>query len=359
MTRLFAFGSNGSGQLGLGHKEDVNSPQACIGIPNNETIRKIVGGGNHSAVLTTSGRLFMAGSSQLGSRQEREWQKETLSSETVVTENKPSDHDWTIYRELYSEHQWHDIACGWAFTILVDVKGNVYGIGSTQFGELGLVDKQKDRTDLLPIAPDLLINIDSVACGWRHCIALDRNGKATNIYAPTLISDIPESVASIACGHLHTLFLGKTTGKVYGCGSNKYGQVTSNTQDTCIYSVVPCNDLFMDGLTLTQSRHLTAGWHHSAVFIKESNKLWMWGRNDHGQLQDELQHVVTATSGSEHTLAILDTGELMAWGWNEHGNCTTDQADVTTPIIISLPSNKVTMLGAGCATSWVVLSLES
>ncbi|KAI8337454.1 regulator of chromosome condensation 1/beta-lactamase-inhibitor protein II [Chlamydoabsidia padenii] len=365
MNTLFGFGSNGSGQLGLGHLKDVNIPQRCIGIPSNERIKKVVGGGNHSAVLTSSGRLFMAGSSQLGSRQQKIWEKEQPSDERSAT----LPYDWTRYNECYSQHKWQDVACGWAFTILVNDKGNVYGVGSSSFGELGVVSKE-DVTDLRAIDPDLLVNVDSVACGWRHCVALDRtgskvygwgwgkhgqlgiqhiDGKPSSIFPPCLVG-LPEHITRVACGHLHTIFMGK--GGLYGCGVNKNGQVGSMG-----ISKVLLPTLVHDGSG--GDRHewqLTTGWHHSAL-LTDGGELLMWGKNDHGQVQNGLRRVVRVVSGSEHVLAQLDSGDIVAWGWNEHGNCTTDDDKVLVPLVVRLPQDgKVTLLGAGCATSWIGLS---
>ncbi|XP_030876257.1 secretion-regulating guanine nucleotide exchange factor [Leptonychotes weddellii] len=49
---LFAWGANSYGQLGLGHKEDVLLPQQLNDFCKPECIRRITGGGGHSAVVT-------------------------------------------------------------------------------------------------------------------------------------------------------------------------------------------------------------------------------------------------------------------------------------------------------------------
>ncbi|KAK3044828.1 hypothetical protein LTS18_000244, partial [Coniosporium uncinatum] len=62
---LFALGSNGAGQLGLGHDEDVAQPeQTCIP-PSflHAPLKAIAAGGNHTSFLTTSGQLWIEGSS--------------------------------------------------------------------------------------------------------------------------------------------------------------------------------------------------------------------------------------------------------------------------------------------------------
>src|SRR5271156_750619 len=74
LVRLFSLGSNGSGQLGIGHQEDVSSPQPCIfdeassfqRLEPDDEIVKVVAGGNHTLVLFASGAVFAAGSNEFG-----------------------------------------------------------------------------------------------------------------------------------------------------------------------------------------------------------------------------------------------------------------------------------------------------
>lgn len=64
---LFAFGSNGSGQLGLGHTEDVSIPTRCVfddeASPqaDNGKVVRIAAGGNHTLVLFENGAVYAAG----------------------------------------------------------------------------------------------------------------------------------------------------------------------------------------------------------------------------------------------------------------------------------------------------------
>ncbi|KAJ5273116.1 Regulator of chromosome condensation RCC1 [Penicillium angulare] len=92
-----------------------------------------------------------------------------------------------------------------------------------------------------------------------------------------------------------------------------------------------------------------------------------WGRNDRGQLPDAaLPSVHKLAVGSEHALVLLGDGSVAAFGWGEHGNCgpdTDNRGNVSGYKVISLPdtsakvrgSGRVVGVGAGCATSWVIL----
>src|SRR6266487_4830905 len=69
MAVLYAIGSNGSGQLGIGHKEDVSVPkQVLFDVPENVNIQEqptIRAGGNHTLLLSI-GKLLCSGDSSTG-----------------------------------------------------------------------------------------------------------------------------------------------------------------------------------------------------------------------------------------------------------------------------------------------------
>lgn len=326
MTILFAFGSNGSGQLGVGHKEDVREPQRCIGIPEDDPIVKVQGGGNHAVALTQSARIYIAGDDGSGME----------GSTTFVP----------------LPGQWRDFACGWSFTILVSQEGRVYGFGSGRFGELAGPTRTREPVEIEVEGADA---ITTVACGWRHVVAIDQQGRVFGwgwsrhgqllhqsddekkvIQNPRMIP-MPQRIVQVACGHVFTLLRG-LDGTLYGFGSNKYKQL---------------DDL---GLS-TKASWISTGWHHVAVAVASSDgsTLKCWGRNDHGQtgqgqpLQGPVDQFVC---GSEHVLALQDN-KVFAWGWNEHGNCASNQKSVFTPFEVPLPKGTVAVIGAGCATSWI------
>ncbi|KAI9257299.1 regulator of chromosome condensation 1/beta-lactamase-inhibitor protein II [Phascolomyces articulosus] len=343
MTLLYAFGSNGNGQLGVGHVDDINVPQRCIGIPETESLVKVVGGGNHAAALTKNGHVYMTGD--------------------IVKSTQ-------FHRPLWLQDQkWIDVACGWSFTLVVSDQGRVYGFGTGRSGELGNNASANNKTlttatDLVTI--DLDTKIVSVACGWRHAIALDEQGQVYGwgwnrhgqlgeiisqkpyIQAPRLIQFISQQqkspIVQIACGHTFSMLLAQD-GTLYGFGSNKYGQL----------------DVLENVKKLTTAR-ISTGWHHVAAGTTSTEKenplfqLYAWGRNDHAQTVSFPNTVNQFVCGSEHMLVVHDS-KVYAWGWNEHGNCTSNKESVLKPLEITglLPNHHIALLGAGCATSWIAM----
>lgn len=345
MSKLYALGSNGNGQLGVGHLEDINKPTACLGIPDDEVISKVTGGGNHSAAISRSGRLFIAGFSQLGDNH----------MNNLTKQSEEGNEEWMQFTERYNHMSWRDVACGWNFTILLANTRKLYGVGTSLWNELAGPSSE----ELVEIDHNQLTDIVSIACGWRHVVALNQQGQVFGWgvgrhgqLGPSIIPakdkkdardirkiDMPQPIIQIACGHLHTLLRGKD-GTVYGFGSNKYGQLGDIQEG----NIVQHDSVFID-----------AGWHHS-ISLNANGDLKIWGRNDHGQLANQQLNIIkTAACGSEHTIAITkDTGKAIAWGWNEHGNCSTDKDFVDEPATLD-QSDNVKIVGAGCATSWFVL----
>jgi len=103
-----------------------------------------------------------------------------------------------------------------------------------------------------------------------------------------------------------------------------------------------------------------------------------WGRNDFGQLGRDSynpkfdvepqplvlpESIVSIACGSEHSLALGESGAVYAWGWNEHDNCgvpNRQYGNVTTdsiryPIRVPFPEPvKVEVIGCGAGTSFAV-----
>src|ERR1700744_3421418 len=68
MFWVLGMGSNASGQLGLGHRDDVDIPTKSIfsSVDKQVKVSKIVGGGNHTLILLSNGEIYAAGNFEDG-----------------------------------------------------------------------------------------------------------------------------------------------------------------------------------------------------------------------------------------------------------------------------------------------------
>jgi len=381
---LFAFGSNGSGQLALGHKEDISSPTKCLfsspTIPNDDIIQ-IAAGGNHTLLLTRQGCVYAAGCNTDGrcGPEPRSLQRETLDS---------NQGDLLRFRrviitdiETGSPVEFFKcISATWEGSILVaTVKsdGNesdkIFVLGSSPKGELGLGSDVN-----LPVVPgtslSLHASITALASGMGHSVAVLSNGDVFGwggarkgqlgdslkgqkiVWTPTKIEGIPFRATAAVCGREFTVVFGRRElGEfvVLGDRKNRWGVLDVPSLNGRGYSDIQAS---WHGIYV----HLIPGTEDSA------SPVVAWGRNDRGQLPPEgMPDPIKIAVGSEHVLALLEGGEVVAFGWGEHGNCgpdTDESGNVSgTYNVVSLPDSvradgaRVLGVGAGCATSWLIV----
>jgi len=151
-------------------------------------------------------------------------------------------------------------------------------------------------------------------------------GDNTNISRSSPVQTIAggENWRMVSAGHYHTAAV-KTDGTLWSWGANQYGQLgdtTSTHRSSPIQTVA-------GGTTWKQvsaARYLTAA-------IKTDGTLWIWGRNQYGQLGDNTvvskSSPVQTTAGGTNwkqvsawlwmTAAIKTDGTLWTWGQNNYG----------------------------------------
>jgi alpha-tubulin suppressor-like RCC1 family protein len=117
----------------------------------------------------------------------------------------------------------------------------------------------------------------------------------------------------------------KTDGTLWTWGSNSYGQIGNNTSGA--NRSTPVTTFAGE----TNWKQVACGYQHNAA-IKTDGTLWIWGRNNFGQLGDNtttnrLTPVTTFAGGTNwkqvacgnHTAAIKTDGTLWTWGRNNFG----------------------------------------
>jgi protein ATS1 len=381
---LLACGSNGAGQLALGHTEDVSLFTACKVDPSCGTITYIhdlVSAASHALLLastTTEGveteyKLLGAGTNTHGQLGLQCALSDGPQSETTfrpITLNRAACPDWVPVK----------IAATWTSSFVVyehpeTREQKVVACGSNDFGELGSTGASGVVTVDLQLAPGE--RIEHLAGGQRHIVAVISRGEAQHIIgwgaarrgelsatplplpaataqgkgkgkAPARPASLPPTpilatppgtrIKALSIGAAHSLAL-LSTGRVLAWGSDGKGQIAGLGH-------------------VAGARHLGAAWGSSYIL---DEGLWSQGANSHGQLlrtadgpgrlRVPLRAVPTALSaGSEHVLVaareicVSDASDrsgttttttatataattdgalplsLYAGGWNEHGN---------------------------------------
>lgn len=361
MAHVFCLGSNGSGQLGIGHKEDVSVPKPAIfDGPTPSDITTIAAGGNHTLLLS-SGKLYSAGDLVSGAR--------------GISPQEDGLHN--IFRPvLFGSDTSADInsniafcAATWEASIIVRksehgkaIKVYTFGIGNK--GELGqgeILFRSAKPQLIKDFPPPELEIVDLAAC-VSHAVAVLNNGDVYGwgsgrqgqlgepqevVHAPRKINGLDFKVVKAVCGREFTYLLGNPQeGKNVVLGSDKWN----------VRSAAPAS--------INGWQDVCAGWS-SIVVLFNDGKVKAWGSDSHGQIPPaDIPQLTEISIGSEHALCLTHDGDVLAWGWGEHGNCgpNTTDGDVKGKwnVIASSkyipPGSKIFNIGAGCATSWVLVS---
>ncbi|KAE8390828.1 putative alpha-tubulin suppressor protein Aats1 [Aspergillus alliaceus] len=371
---LYAFGSNGSGQLGIGHDDDVSVPSRCLfeGLEPetpklNKTeesnssggIRRIAAGGNHTLLLYSSGAVYAAGCNEDG--------RCGVGSGDAVRFRRVvvRDGDGLVY-ETFS-----DVSACWEGSFLVGDGGEgVFVLGSGGKGELGLGEGLARAAVPKRIGdfPPPGTRVVSVASGMGHTVVVLSSGEVYGwggarkgqlgesvraqkvVWSPVKVEGLAFRATGAVCGREFTVITGdreKGEFVVLGSVDNKWN----------VLSDAPALG------AVAGYRSIAASWHGIYVHRGDGSVL-AWGRNDRGQLPPvDLPVARELAVGSEHAIYLLDGGTVLAFGWGEHGNCgpvADEQGNVKGKYSsIPLPTeggSDVLGVGAGCATSWVIMS---
>ncbi|KAJ5569729.1 uncharacterized protein N7459_009159 [Penicillium hispanicum] len=381
--KLFAFGSNGSGQLGIGHTEDVSSPSQCLFALatklHDDEIVHIAAGGNHTLLLTKQGYVYAAGCNSDG-RCGPDLQISSRSSSQPNDQESQTENDENLlrFRRVVLTDSitgsevdiFKCVSATWEGSVLVAsvrksnrtdddkrddnddndsaYEDRVFVLGSTPKGELGLgssVDPVRPVTPgtFIPDFPPEGTRITAVASGMGHSVAILSDGavygwgasrkgqlgealKAQKIvWAPWRVEGVPFKATGAVCGREFTVALGqRDRGElaILGDKANRWG-------------VLDVPDYLKSLSEPSSGRAYTdigASWHgiyvHAAPVETLQNtslpagSLIAWGRNDRGQLPPpDLPSPVKIAVGSEHVVALLQDGSVATFGWGEHGNC--------------------------------------
>jgi RCC1 and BTB domain-containing protein len=228
--KVFSYGNNTDGCLGLGHYNTVDEPQVVSELCNKQLI-KVAFGSTHMLFLTKSGECYSSGGNDFGQ----------LGNGTIAHCNKPK-----LIESLIEKHI-VDISCGYFHNILLTNRGQVYSFGRNNCGQIGC-NNENVLNQLTPI----LINgfnsekVIAISCGGNHSLALTESGHVfswgkncenqlgdgTNVNRNDRIKvHINDGVVikKIICGSNHNLLL-TSDGQIYAFGSNDFGQIGNGTK---------------------------------------------------------------------------------------------------------------------------------
>lgn len=251
-------------------------------------------------------------------------------------------------------------ACGSNHSAFV-VDGRLYTYGSNKYSQLGQASSSGVSEPGLVDLPDSR-RVEKVALGAYHsaCIAEDGSlwtwgwggsffngagalghGDSQSRQEPEQVMQFDElKVRQVACGTQHTIVL-TADGALFATGKGDFGILgRGDTNDETEFQELDYFEQTDDSILAPGERakiiKIDAGSNFSAA-MSEQGELWVWGRNDHGQLglgeeamgdmysaerfprlvrslPMEGYRIVDFACGEHHVLALTAEGVVFEWG---------------------------------------------
>ena len=328
---LYMWGSNSYRQIGDGTSTTRTMPVKIM-----DDVKSVSLGSSHSAAIKNNGDLYTWGNNQCGQ----------LGDGTESTRTRPVKimaHVKSV--RLYS-----------SFGGAITEDGSLYMWGGNGYGQVGngtIIDVTKP-VKVLENAKSLTINSYHVGAitedgslymwGYNYYGQLGEAGVEC-ITKPK--ENLLGKIQSVSMGYDYTGAVTKD-GSLYMWGYNGQGQLGYQYKGNASYEYIPTK--ILDGV-----KSVMLGTVTGSAIMKDGS-LYMWGKNDYGQVGNGTTTNVTKPTkildqvkdirvhkyfgyGSYYTAAITEDGSLYMWGSNSSGQLgdgtTTNRL---TPVKINDPA---------------------
>jgi alpha-tubulin suppressor-like RCC1 family protein len=297
--QAYALGDNRIGALGNTENngaDTVDSVPVAITLPGESgTATGISEGDSDSAVVTSSGQLYMFGWNNYGQL------GNATNNGTSVANPTPTPVTFPGTAGVAS------VSAGYDQTLAVMTSGQLYAFGENEYGEIGTATNvntyNPNPTPVLVPIPASAGHVVAAAAGSYFSLALTSTGQlfgfgyngsgqlgnGTNAganvanYTPLAIT-LPGATGPairIAAGDSHALVL-TSTGQLYSFGDNEYGELGTTTNVGTIDPNSTPALVTLPGLVGAVTQ-IAAGDDYSAA-VTSSGQLYTWGANSFGQL---------------------------------------------------------------------------
>ncbi|XP_075855787.1 X-linked retinitis pigmentosa GTPase regulator isoform X3 [Microcebus murinus] len=276
-NKLYVFGSNNWGQLGLGSKTAVSKP-TCVKALKPEKVRIAACGRNHTLISTEEGTVYAAGGNNegqlgLGDTEERD--------------------TFQLISFFASQAKIKQLSAGSNTSAALTEDGQLFMWGDNSEGQIGL----KDIPNVcVPHQVTIGKPISWISCGYYHSAFVTMDGELytfgepecgklglpsqllTNHRTPQLVSGIPEKVIQVACGGGHTVVL--TEKAVYTFGLGQFGQLGLGT---FLFETLEPKVIEHENIKDQKISYISCGESHTAL-ITDVGLMYTFGDGRHGKL---------------------------------------------------------------------------
>ncbi len=377
--RIFTWGANSEGQLGIGTKTTFNSVLTDItnsfGLIEEEKLIKIFLGSQASIALTSTGRIFTwgySGNGQLG--------------DGVDSIGRYTPGEITSQFDLDEGEMIVDISLGNVHSSAITSIGRIFTWGWNKSGQLGIgeVDNIKiyiptDITNQFSLDEGDMITHVSLGDGhssamtslgriftWGTDIqgqlgngAIDNTTHTTPIEITSQFSlSGEEKIVDISISYYHSSAI-TSEGRVFTWGYNGNGNLGNGNEvnQNSPIDITTNFNLLNDEIIINISM---IGYDHSSATTSEG-RVFTWGHNNYSQLgigtSDYDAHpipiditsefslltgeqVIRTSLGTNHSSVITSTGRIFTWGRDNAGQLgDASLTNKATPVLITTVSS--------------------
>lgn len=335
-AQVSAWGGNFNGQIGDGTTINPRSTPVTLGSPLTADITAFGGGDVHILALRSDGTVLAWGRNEFGERGDG-----TISVGFCACNPTPGAVTGLTNVVSISADGNHSLA--------VKSDGTVWAWGRNNFGQLGNNSTSPQTTPVqVGVGVGGFNNIVAVEAGAHHSVALKADGtvwawgrnefgqvRGDGTFGGTDLLPVQvlgvANVISITAGQFHTI-VSRDDGKVFGWGYNTSGQIGNGT----ISGGCGCLPNVTESSIIGVAK-VSAGWDHT-VALKQDGTVWVWGRNNEGEVGNgtlstavptptqtsTLTGIADVRSSGFHTIARRKDGTLFSWGFNGQGQVTAN-----------------------------------
>jgi len=318
---IWSWGNNTNNWLAVGSGGNKSNPVQNIANASNWT--EISSGGRASYGIKTDGTLWSWGGNNYG----------VLGNNSTFSQTSP------VQTSLGGTN-WRTISGGSQNAVAVKTDGTLWVWGRNNFGTVGdgsTIDRYTPTqtvsggTDWSSAGSGQwvtgAIKTDGTLWTWGRATAgaLGNNDSSNNMSSPVQTVSGGNTWRQISVGNAFMAAI-KTDGTLWTWGSGSFGVLGNNS---AISRSSPIQTISAG----TNWSQVAAGYNHMAA-VKTDGTLWLWGRNNYGQLGDStfndrsspIQTVagdttwrVVSAGNNGITGSIKTDGTLWTWGRNSYG----------------------------------------
>ena len=319
---ISCWGHNEYGQLGDGQSGQNNKSSVPVQVADITDATAITTGGAHSCALHQDGTISCWGHNEYGQLGDGQSGQNNKSSVPVQVADIT---DATA------------ITTGSLYSCALRQDGTISCWGDNEYGQLGDGQSGQNNESSVPVQVAGITDATAITTGGAHSCALHQdgiiscwghneygqlgNGNDAHSFVPAQVTDIADATA-ITAGNSHSCAL-HAGGSISCWGNNLSGRLGNGTDaDASTPQQVD---------EITDATAITAGYIHSCT-LHQTGTISCWGNNSYGQLGNGMEdnffgpgkvvgitNATAITAGGHHSCALHQDSAISCWGRNRGG----------------------------------------